>query len=275
MEKLTSILVVAENIDSGTRILEKTMVLARGFGARVDLLICDTRDMKGFAMLCKERGYDEVVLCSVFRSGEPIIDLILRRVFETSPDLVVKAAAATPGARGFGRDDQHLAAACPAPLVFMRYQPWRSPVRIAAAVDVSGDNAALARSIVHTSGFLNLGLEGELDVFYSEREQQDEVMRMAHAVKLARLVREFHVEGERLRHLDGKPEETLPPIAASDDYDILVIGALTQRQGFSAMHATLTRKLVAACSGDVVLIKEEERAAPVAREMPLRLRATS
>jgi len=275
MEKLTSILVVVEGAASGTKILEKAMVLARGFGARVDLMLCDTPDMKAFATLCQERGYDEVVLCSVFRSAEPLADAILRRVHETSPDMVVKALTLPHGAAGFDRDDQYLAAACPVPLLLMRDQRWRSPVRIAGAVDVSGENAALARSILHTSGFLSLGLEGELDVFYSEREQQDEVMRMAHAVKLARLVREFHVDGERLRHIDGAPEETLPPIAASGDHDVLVLGALTQRHGFSTMHATLTRKLVEACTGDVMLIKEEERTAPVARQVPLRFRATS
>jgi len=162
MEKLTSILVVAEGIESGSRILEKAMVLARGFGARVDLLLGDPRDVKTFAQLCKRRGFDEVVLCSVFRCAESLVDVIMRRVHETSPDMVVKALTSVPGAAGFDRDDQRLAAACPVPVILMRPQAWRSPVRIAAAVDVSGENAALARSIVHTSGFLNLGLESRL-----------------------------------------------------------------------------------------------------------------
>jgi nucleotide-binding universal stress UspA family protein len=246
VEKLTSILLIAEGIESGTKILEKTIELARGFGARVELILGESRDTRHFASLCTARGYDEVVLCSLFRSPEPLNDTILRRIFETSPDLVVKALAPGHFADGLHPDDQQFAAACPVPVVFMRERAWRSPVRIGAAVDVSGEHAGLARSIVQTSGLLRRGLDGELDVIYSEREQQDEVMRMARAVKLARLARDFHVDSERMRRIEGPPEKTLPILAAAEDYDVLVFGA----------HAMLTRNLAAACSGDVVLVKE-------------------
>ena len=277
MEKLTSILLIAEGVESGTKILEKTILLARRFGARVELLLGEPRDLKVFAALCAARGFDEVVLCSVHRGPESLNDLILRRVFERSPDLVVKAPVrgSAAGAGAFVREDQLLAIACPVPLILMREHVWRSPVQIAAAVDVSSDDTALARSIVHVSGFLNLGFEGELDVLYSEREKEDEVVRMARAVKLARLVREFHVAGEHLRHVDGAPEETLPPIAASGDYDILILGALTHHQGLSALHANLTRKLVSAFDGDIVLVKKTQPATVAQRAAPLRSRAMS
>jgi nucleotide-binding universal stress UspA family protein len=231
MQKLTSILLIAGEPGPGTAILEKTHLLARRFGARVDLL-----------------------------RGDSCGDELLER----SPDLVVKAAG----------DDRQLAAVCPVPLMLMREHPWREPVRFGAAVDVSSDDAALARSIVHTAGFLNLGCEGELDVIYSERELQDEVLRMARAVKLARLLREFHVYGDRLRHVDGAPEETLPAIAASGDYDVLVLGARTHREGWSALlHPALTRQLVAAFGGDVVLVKEELPSAARLPRVPLTFRA--
>ena len=277
MEKLTSILLIAEGVASGTKILEKTILLARRFGARVELLLGDPREMKVFAALCAARSFEEVVLCSVHRGPEPLNDLILRRVFERSPDLVVKAPLGehAAGAGAFAREDQQLAVACPVPLILMREHAWSSPVRIAAAVDVSSDDTALARSIVHVSGFLNLGFEGELDVFYSEREQEDEVLRMARAVKLARLVREFHVAGEHLRHVDGAPEKTLPPIAASGDYDILILGAFTHHEGLSALHANLTRRLVSAFDGDIVLVKKTLPSTAEQRAAPLRSLATS
>jgi nucleotide-binding universal stress UspA family protein len=277
MEKLTSILVIAEGVASGAKILHKAIVLARGFGARVELLIRDSRDTKEYASLCSTHAYDEVILCSVFLGAEPFEDAILRRIFETSPDLVVKAmtSAARDASSTFGRADQRLAAECPVPLLLMREEAWRSPVRIAAAVDVSGERTTLARGIVHTAGFLSLGLEGELDVIYSEREQQDEVLRMARAVKLARVVREFHVQGEQLRRIDGAPDETLPTLAASGEYDVLVLGAVTHREGFAAIHEKLTGKLVRACKGDVVLIKEEQRSADQRHHGPLTSRAAS
>ena len=89
MEKLTSIFVVAEGVEFGTRVLEKAMMLARGFGARVELLPGDDRDLEYFAALCAARGFEEVTLCSVSRCAQSFEDVILRRVFETSPDLVV------------------------------------------------------------------------------------------------------------------------------------------------------------------------------------------
>ena len=265
MEKLTSILVVAEGLDSGTKILDKTAILARHFGARIELLVGETRDSQGFADLCNARGYEEVVLCSVFRSGQSLNDVILRRVFERSPDLVVKMPANAGGSiRGkASHEDLELAGACPVPLVLMGERPWNNPVKIAAAVDVSNeDDSALVRSIIHAAGFLNLGCEGELDVLYSEREKRDEVLRMSRAVRLARLVREFHVGGERLRHLEGAPENTLPVVAASGEYDILVLGAISHREGISAaLHASVTRRVLSEFGGDVVLVPASVSAA--------------
>jgi nucleotide-binding universal stress UspA family protein len=146
-------------------------------------------------------------------------------------------------------------------------------LRIAAAVNVANDEVVLSRSIVHTAGFLNLGCEGELDVIYSEAEKHDEVLRMARAVKLARLVREFHVSGERVRRLEGAPEDTLPPIAASGGYDILILGAVTQRAGWSRLHDSLTRRLVSVFDGDVVLVKETAAAEAKQERATLRYRA--
>ena len=79
------------------------------------------------------------------------------------------------------------------PLLLLRGQAWGSPVRLAAAVDVSDDDHTdLARGILHAAGFLALGMHARLDVLYSEVEMHDESLRMERAVKLARLVREFH-----------------------------------------------------------------------------------
>jgi hypothetical protein len=279
VEKLTSILVVAEGLDSGTKILDKTAILARRFGAGIELLVGESRDSQGFADLCNARGYEEVVLCSVFRSGESLNDVILRRVFERSPDLVVKAPAnAGDSSRGkAAREDLELAGACPVPLVLMGERRWNNPVKIAAAVDISNeDDSALARSIIHAAGFLSLGCEGELDILYSEREKRDEVLRMARAVRLARLVREFHVGGERLRHFEGAPEITLPIVAASGEFDVLVLGAISHREGISAaLHATVARRLLSEFCGDVVLVPASVSAASRRETAPPIFRAAS
>jgi nucleotide-binding universal stress UspA family protein len=273
LEKLTHIL-LAPGPDPGAKILEKAVRLARHFGARVEVLLEETADSKAIAALCNTRGYDEVMLSSVFRGAASLPDLILRHVYKRSPDLLIKPQSGTEAsAGGFAADDRELAAACPIPLCLMRARAWRSPPRIAAAIDVSNEHAALARGIVHAAGFFNLAFEGELDVVYSEREKTDEVLRMARAVSFARLAREFHVSGSRLRHLDGDPEQTLPPLAASGKYDLLVLGAVSHRTGLSALHASLTRRLVCAFEGDVLLVKETANASSERERPALKLSA--
>ena len=257
MEALTSILLVLERVDTGTKVLEKAIALARCFSARVYLLVEDSNHAGQFASLCGERGYDEVAIVSAGRGS--LTDAILDLACERSPDFLVTArAGAHAGSTGvFQRNHQQLTTACPMPLMLMSERAWHRPVRIAAAVDISRDEAALARAIVQVSGILSLGCEGDLAVLYSEREQFDASLRIERVVRLARLVREFHIDGQRIRHINGAPEETLPVIAASDEYDILVVGALTHLEGVAAGRATLTRKVVAAFDGDVVLVNED------------------
>ncbi len=114
------------------------------------------------------------------------------------------------------------------PVLLAGPKPWERPLRVAAAVDVSDhETAVVARSILQAAGFLALGLHGNLDILYSEREERDETLRMERAVKIAQLVREFHVGCERLQMFDGAPEKRLPPLLAARQYDLLVLGAVS------------------------------------------------
>ena len=104
---------------------------------------------------------------------------------------------------------------------------------MAAAVDVADDDSDhLARGILHTAGCCH-GMRGQSRCLYSEREKDEETLRMERTVKLAKLVREYYV-GLRA-HPDifsGAPEKTLPPLVATRKYDVLVFGAQTRRPGF-------------------------------------------
>jgi nucleotide-binding universal stress UspA family protein len=82
----------------------------------------------------------------------------------------------------------------------------------------------------------------------------DETLRMARAVRLAQMVREFHVGTERLQMLEGTPENKLPGIIAARGYDLLALGAMTHRTGFAALFADLSNRLVDAGEGDVLLV---------------------
>lgn len=248
MEKLTSILAVALDGVEVPPMLDKAIAVARCFGAKVEVLVNDSVTAHRVTARCAEMDYRDVTLHSVASSAEPANETILRRVWSARPDLVIKSPASDGG-------DSELASECPTPVLLVRRGPWNVHARFAAAVDVSDDDsAALARSILHTAGFLALGTHGNLDILYSEREAQDETLRMRRAVKLAQLVREFHVGCERLQIFSGEPDRRLPPLVAARHYDVLVLGDDAGVEPGRAASPTV-RALMDASGSDVVLVK--------------------
>lgn len=258
VDKLTRILTVAGDPKDAALVLAKSIALARQFGARVELLLSEPAHADEFARLCASLAYDEVTLSSVHQGAEPLHEAILKRVLATRPDLVIKSPAGSHPLRRFTFDDNdwRLANECLAPLLLVRHKPWAEPMRFAAAVDVADeDTAELARSILHSAGFMALGCHGILDILYSERERHDAALRMKRAVTLAQLVREYHVGSERIQVLSGLPEQTLPPLVAAREYDVLVLGAQTREPSLASAFRSTTSRLVEATEGDVVLVK--------------------
>lgn len=272
MEKLTSILAVVESASAGSVVLDKAVQLARAFGANVELLLTDPSLIQEFAAQCAKHQYVEVTITASAREPrESLPRFVLRRVAERRPDLVVKAPAGAHPLRTWTLDgtDRELVAHCPAPVLLVRMKRWGPSPRMAAAVDVSDPEAAMvARSVLQSSGFLALGLHGNLDILYTERDSQDSVLRMERAVKLSRLVREYYVGCERLQMFDGPPDTRLPAIVAPRQYDILVLGGITHRTT-TPLRQTLTSKLFEATAGDVLLVKPGMRdAARYGRGLP-------
>ncbi|HET9862127.1 MAG TPA: universal stress protein [Steroidobacteraceae bacterium] len=268
MQKLTEILAVVEHASTGGAVLDKALALARRFRARVELLVAEPRLLHEFAARCAARGHDEVTFGNSFRGDEPLRSQLLRRVEERQPDLLVKAPERPRpwSAWTLHGDDRELASECPVPVLLAGARPWAEPPRFAAAVDVSGpETAAVARAVLHAAGMLAQGTHGQLDILYSEREQHDEIERMARAVRLAQLVREYHVGCERLQMFSGAPEKRLPPLVAARQYDVLVLGAVSHRDANPLAIGTLTAKLVDATPGDVVLVKAADPARAPAR----------
>jgi nucleotide-binding universal stress UspA family protein len=262
MEKLTRILAVAAGIEDGALVLEKSVALARRFGAHIELLMFDIADDLELATLCAELAYDKVTVASMHPGVESQAQVILRRVFATKPDLVVKSPAGAYPLKRWAPDesDWRLANESPAPVLLVRPKPWASPIRFAAAVDVADHHTGdTARSILHAAGFLALGCHGNLDILYSEREQNDHALRMERAVKLAQVVREFHVGCERIQVFNGAPEQTLPPLVAARHYDVLVLGAQSRQPALKNLFGATGSRLVQATDGDVVLVKAPGR----------------
>jgi nucleotide-binding universal stress UspA family protein len=261
MQKLTTILAVADATAGGLQVLDKALLLAGRFGARIDLVAADPGLIPPLMTRCAERHLDTVTVARL-HGAAPLQELIVQRALERRPDLVIKAASGARPLRRWTLDDNDrwLASECPVPLLLVTARPWMGDLRMAAAVDVGdADSTRFARAILQCAGFVALGSRAWLDVLYSEPEQRDERVRMERAVKLSQLVREFHVGCERLQMFGGVAERTLPPVVASRRYDLLVLGAITHRTGIAGWNETLSSRLVDAAGCDVLLVKPEER----------------
>jgi len=257
MEKLTSIFAAVEHPDSSTAVLDKAVALARHFDARVELLVIQPLSRTAFVPRSAALSYPHMTVRSVSRAGESVHAVLLREVHDRQPDLLIKAPAGAHALRRWTltNNDWQLSQQCPIPLMLTTARPWAKSLRLAASVDVSdADNVEIARSVLHTAGFLALGCRGNLDVLYTEREQHDEFIRMERAVRLAQLVREFHVGCDRLQMFEGSPDKRLPPLFAARQYDLLVLGSVSHRRALGESLRSLTSRLAESTTGDVVLV---------------------
>lgn len=260
MQKLTSILAVLEQTRTAGFVLRKAVEVAQAFNARLELLVIAPLLTGKIVPQCAELGYPKVTVRGTSRLGRRLDAVILGHVHEMKPDLVVKARTGAHPLRPFSLapNDWKLSQRSPVPLMLVGPRPWAKPMRLAAAVDVSdSESLGVARAVMQAAGFFGLEFHGNLDILYGERERDDDMLRMERAVKLAELVREFHVGCERLQMFDGAPEKRLPPLITAREYDLLLLGAVTHRTGLAGRVCPLTSRLVEATTGDVVLVQPE------------------
>ena len=244
MQKLTTILAVSTSADESATVRARANLLAAPFRATVIFLLLEPD------------------------ADRPLHERILDHVARTRADLVVKAPAGPHAPRRFTLTDSdwRLARACPVPLLLARARSWENPVRFAAAVNVADDeHASLARGILRAAGFLAMALHGHLDILYTETETQDEPLRMARAVRLSQLVREYHVGCERIQMFAGEPEARLPPLLAARNYDVLVLGGRSRRRGLAQLAPGVISRVLEATDSDLLLVNETEPAAEAAR----------
>jgi nucleotide-binding universal stress UspA family protein len=257
MEKLTSILAVVEDAPGGRIVFEKAVRLATEVGARLELLVLQTSLSREFSELRAKRPELDIVLSSAGNPAETTAATILAAARARQPDLVVKHSAERASLRRPSLDaqDWHLAHDLPMPLMLVRDGSWHRPPRFAAAVDVSDEHRQdLARAILHTAGFLALECDAELDVIYSEPDENDGRLSMERAIRLARMVREFRVGCERIQHLVGQPQVTLPALIQEHEYDCVMLGS-TRRHGLESFKEGVTSRLFDAARGDVLFVK--------------------
>ena len=280
MKQPTRILAIFDRSDTDYRLLVKVSRLARKLKASLELFLCDAEGAYALKHGYEARHSDEARRASITQANDylarlmhsadahdvrmsidaacesPLYESIVRKVLQSRPDLVIKSASGIDSPEAFDPNDWQLMRKCPATLMMTRGRIWSAQPRFAAALDVSTEETAvLAGSILETAQDLRGGDGTDLDVIYSERGGVGRDTTEARAVALRILARQSHVDGNRVHILDGDPERTLPNFARQHDYDVLVLGALTDRRGDVQLVGTLTEKLMEAIDCDFVLVK--------------------
>jgi universal stress protein E len=285
MPQLKSILVVLDRSRRDPHVIEKALTLARRFGARIELFLCDAEreyqlrhsyDASGAekerqACLADAGRYLESLRATIHDNSvelrsdavceSPLYEAVVNKATKSNPDLVMKSPAGEhPGRRvTLSDNDWQLARTCPVPLMLVGPRAWGTPCRFVAAVDTSANETpGLARAILNMSEHFVTGCKGDLDVISCRRTGAAEAERDEHARRVHELAAEIRVAKERVHVLDGDPEHVLPAFAASRRYDVLMLGALTHRPSITPLVGTLTSRLVDALDCDFILVKRRD-----------------
>ncbi|HVO47538.1 MAG TPA: universal stress protein [Steroidobacteraceae bacterium] len=284
-----SILVVAERGPGDSALLVKALQLARSFGAGLELFLCDAERAYALRQAYQQEGVENVRKACIAEALEylsrlkgsahamnvpisidaacesPLCEAIVRKARTCEPLLVVKSGGGSDatGSRMLDFNDWHLMRACPATLLLTRGRTWRPIPRVAAAVDVSEqETVGLARLIVQTASALAHAYDTDVELLYVERESPDSAGSQRRKLALEALAHDSHLRDEQVHLIPGEPEQELGTLAASEDYDILVVGTLTHRDALAPLVGTLTAKLVDLLDCDFMLVKFGARDLP-------------
>lgn len=281
MQQIDNILVAVDR--DGSRVaLAKAIAVARLFGARLDLFLCDAesayeqkhqydprsatlaRDSSLFGAreylesLWRSFSADDVAVTMDVACETPLYEGIMHKLERSAPQLVVRGASGREG-KVFGASDWDLAQSCPVPLLLTKGRLWNPRPVIAAAVDVSSEESpALTHSILGLAKqFAEVG-HGTLEVLHAGQFYEPETLAL-HRTKLEQRAREAGVAPSALHLIDGEPAVALTEFAAACHYDLMVLGALTHRKALTALLGTLTGHLIDTIDSDVLLVKPAAR----------------
>jgi universal stress protein E len=279
MNRIKSILVIAERSGEVAGALQKACIVGRHFGATIELFACDAEhaymaehayDPRGVSdavtqCLSDSRRFLEAMRSSIAAEDleirtsvaceTPLYAGIVRKVRELMPDLVIRCVESRDNKRqsALNSTDWQLLRTCPAPLMLTRGRTWHPVPRIAAGVDLGGAPAA-NHSVLVSAAYLASGCGGDLEIVYSEPDGASSQSLGS----MRALAAERGLHSARLELLRGPPERTLPALAREHELDVLVLGALSQRTGaLGDAVGTLTESLIESLDCDFLLVRHE------------------
>jgi len=291
MQPINSILVVVDLSPTAADAVAKAVALARRFGARIELYLCDAErafmlsqayvpagvqearrscmvQSRRYLESLKETAAAPDVTITVDAACEsPLYESVVRKVLREHPDLVIKNVTHANGQRTaqFDATDWQLMRTCPTALMLTRGRAWKDTPSFAAAIDVSAtENAGLAQGILNAAQTLLQSAGGELEVIYAEPLDLQDAERENGARTLQVVTAQVPDLRPHVHILSGKPEVSLPRFAEHRHYDAILMGALTHKPGFTSQVGSLTSKLMDALDCDFILLKSSTYRSPFA-----------
>jgi universal stress protein E len=288
MKPIQRILVAVERSPHAQGALEKAVVLARHFGASIELFLCDAErafalnhdyvqhgverarqacvaDSREYLNQLRSKVDLSDVECAIDAVCEtPEYESIVRKVRRSRPDLVIRGVGGggQAGPNVLSPSDWDVIRACPALILLTRGKAWASQPKIAAAVDISAEETPeFARAILQTAQRFAAPCAGELEVLHC-------IAHPAFSSEIEAQRHELYDFADRAgvrsssRHIcAGDPLRMLPMVARNKSYDIVVLGALTHQKTLSAMVGSVTGKMLDALDCDFLLVKPAAHAA--------------
>ena len=233
------------------------------------------------------KGLDPTLLLT---TGKPFLEII-RRVMEAGHDLVVKAAEAPPGgsSRLFGSVDMHLVRKCPSAVWLHRPSGDGRVRRILACVDLDTDDALRQRlntAIMEMATSFAREANSSVDAAYAwwlpfestlrdsiwlgaGKDSVDEIVatrRTEAEAHFSDFVRRFDAPDLAIttHFLKSDPRAALPKFCRETDYDLIVMGTVTNVRIPGYFIGETAETLLGEVSASVLTVKPEGWISPIA-----------
>jgi universal stress protein E len=280
MNRIKTVLVIAQRSGEVAEALHKACIVARHFGATIELFACDAEhaymaehsyDKRGVSAavaqcLLDSRRFLEAVRGSVVASDleirtsvaceTPLHVGVLHKIEELQPDLVIRCIE-RPGQQrqsALTPTDWQLLRSCPVPLMLTRGQTWNPVPRIVAALALQPDDPALGQRVLAAAKYLASGCGGSMDLVHSRPSDAADPDAVA---AMRAIAHPLGLDAVAPRLLAGTPEHTLPQLVRDENIDVVVLGALSHRVGaLGDAVGTLTETLIETLDCDFLLVRD-------------------
>lgn len=240
--------------------------------ARESLLQNQSKWLEKLAQPLRDAGINVSV---EVRWGKPLHTMILQRVEELKPDLVLRDAHTHNFLQRLflNNTSWQLIRQCPVPLWLVRDIEWKGE-RICAAVDPthsSDDSAALDHVLVKATAYLAEKFDMQADYLHSYAPMPRTMVFDAelvaaydkyvtrstqqHREAFEKLMVNYPVEKANRHLIKGFPEESIPEFVKERGVDLLVMGAVSRSNLENALIGNTAERILEAAQTDLLVIK--------------------